>query len=750
MTAFRGDLRYEEAGLRELRQDGLHLSLAVVVVGAVLIFLASGVYIAYVGETPAYVALALVAVSVGVNRLAAWSVRLASAALVAGLVGAIALAIALFPSTPVILATLVVPVLVATVLLDTFGGLAAALGASGVIVATALRQPGSIPTEVPEITLGLCWLVLALTAVLWRSFHTVLYWSWASYAEAERRTAELRERQVELGRLNLSLNHAYERLEQAAAEIERAREVAETARRLKAEFAASVSHELRTPLNLVIGLSELMVVSPHAGAPELPEVYRADVEAIYRNACHISNLIDDVLDLSQIEAHRMGLLREWTSLRDVVAQATATVKTLFENTGLSLDVRLPDDLPPVFVDPVRIRQILINLLNNAVRFTEEGGVAIEARAEADQVVIDVADTGVGMPPEDLAWVFLEFWHAGEPMRGRRGSGLGLAVSKRFAELHGGNMWATSSRGRGSTFSLALPLGEKAVVQEAELAAPRWQRIEQQAPASPTVLLVDPEPETLRVFRRYLDGYQVVVAPDTPSVARLAGEPSIRAVIVGAPARRDAVQQALQHAAPAQPPARFPLITCALRTSKTIAQELGVLDYLVKPVSQQQLKRALRRFGRSPRDLVLVDDDPEMLHLLTRMVSALAPRCRVRTAPDGLRALDLLRERPPQGLLLDLLMPGLDGYGVLARMRQQPELAAVPVVAITARGAEDDGLVADALEISQVGGLRVGELTRWVRAGLDAPRAPDRPLDRAGAAPAPPAAPPASPASAGSR
>jgi len=231
------------------------------------------------------------------------------------------------------------------------------------------------------------------------------------------------------------------------------------------------------------------------------------------------------------------------------------------------------------------------------------------------------------------------------------------------------------------------------------------------------LLVDPEPETLRVFRRYLDGYQVVVAPDTSSVARLAGELTVRAVVVGAPALRDAVQQALQRTAPARPPARFPLITCALRTSKTIAQELGVLDYLVKPASQQQLKRALHRFGRSPRDLVLVDDDPEMLHLLTRMVSALAPRCRVRTAADGLRALDLLRERPPQGLLLDLLMPGLDGYGVLARMRQQPELAAVPVVAITARGAEDDRLVADALEISQIGGLRVGELTRWIRAGI---------------------------------
>jgi signal transduction histidine kinase/CheY-like chemotaxis protein len=715
-------LRHEDAGLSDLRRDALMRILGVLAICAFLLLLLSGIYISQVSVRPAYVALALAAITGLTARNTHHGVSVATTGLVLGLVGVIAGSIVLLPDAPV-MAGLCVPVLIATVLLGTPFGLATLLSGGALVVAVTVHYTSIPLAHVVMLTFGLAGLILVCSIVLWRSFYTVLDWSWASYAAAQERAAELRERQVELGRLNQSLILAYEHIRQTSAQVERARHAAEEARRLKAEFAASVSHELRTPLNLIIGLSELMVVTPHAGAPGLPDVYRADVEAIYRNACHISNLIDDVLDLSQIEAHHMGLLKEWRSLHDIVSEATATVRTLFENTGLWLDVRLPDDLPPLFVDPVRIRQILINLLNNAVRFTEEGGVTIGARLEDEQVVVDVIDTGVGIAPQDLPGVFQEFWRSGEPRRGRRGSGLGLAVSKRFAELHGGNMWVTSSPGRGSTFSLALPRGDKAVVHETDFATGFWQHLEQPTTDRPTILLVDPEPEELRVFQRYLDGYRVDVVSGAATVATLAEQTATRAIVVGTVARRDDVRRALQHGDPTQCGLRVPIITCGLRTSKTIAHELGVTDYLVKPVTHQQLQRALRRFGRTVRDLVVVDDDPEMLHLLTRMVSAIAPRCQVRTAVDGWQALDLLFDRPPSGVLLDLLMPGLDGYGVLARMKQDQRLATVPVVVISARGAEDNSLVTDTLEISQVGGLHVAELCRWIRAGLDVRQPP---------------------------
>ncbi|MGH7861292.1 MAG: sensor histidine kinase, partial [Candidatus Dormibacteraceae bacterium] len=436
------DSAHEEAGLSDLRRAALRRSLGLFLVVAFGILVLDGIYVATIGVGPSYLALALTAVVGLADRSLRAGLALASVVLTAGLVGVIVLAELIVPDAPTA-AALCVPILVATVLLGTWAG-GATLAAGGAAVAYVALRVGAMPASaVVMLTFGLGALVLAGAVVLWHSFYTVLDWSWASYVEAQQRGAELRQRQVELGRLNQSLVLAYEQIRQTSAQLERARQAAEEARRLKSEFAASVSHELRTPLNLIIGLSELMVVAPPSSAVDLPEVYRADVEAIYRNACHISNLIDDVLDLSQIEARHMGLLKEWTSLDEIVTQATATVMTLFDNTGLELEVVIPADLPPLFVDPVRIRQILINLLNNAVRFTEEGGVAIGARVDGNQVVIEVRDTGTGIPPQDLPGVFLEFWRSGEPRRGRRGSGLGLAVSKRFAELHGGNMWVTS-------------------------------------------------------------------------------------------------------------------------------------------------------------------------------------------------------------------------------------------------------------------------------------------------------------------
>jgi signal transduction histidine kinase/DNA-binding response OmpR family regulator len=744
LSAETRQLRHEDAGLGDLRGEALRSLLVVFLASAFVILLANGAFVDQIGVAPAYVALALAGVSGAAAGCLRWGVRLASGALVAGLVGVVALAVALIPSVSP-WAALGVPVLVATVLLGASAGAAALVLGSGLIGVVVLGSGAAGPGTVALTGSGLGGLMLACSIVLWRAFYTVLDWSWTSYEQAQRHASELRERQGELGRLNQSLVLAYEQLKQVTGQLERARQSAEEARRLKSEFAASVSHELRTPLNLIIGLSELMVVTPRTQVP-LPELYRADVEAIYRNACHISNLIDDVLDLSQVEAHRMGLLKEWTPLRRIVDEATATVRTLFENTGLTLSIQIPTDLPSLFVDPIRIRQILINLLNNAVRFTEEGGVTISARLEATRVVVDVADTGVGIAVEDLPGVFTEFWRSGEPRRGRRGSGLGLAVSKRFAELHGGNMWVTSERGRGSTFSLEIPLGDKSLVQDANLDRPRWQRLEQQVSAQPTILLLDPDADTLRVFRRYLDGYQVLPAPTASSVARFAGEKPVRAIVVRTAEQRDAVRRALEHAGLAEPARRFPIVSCALRTSAAMARGLAVSDYLVKPVGQPELRRALRRHGRGVRDILVVDDDPEMLHVLTRMIGALAPRCHVRVAADGWQAIDLLQQHPSQVVFLDLLMPGLDGYGVIAHLRRTPGLEAIPVVVITARGAEDDGLSSESLELSQSGGIHAGELIRWLRGALDPPRPPDLPT----AAPALPEALLESPVLAGSR
>src|SRR5581483_2122963 len=225
-------------------------------------------------------------------------------------------------------------------------------------------------------------------------------------------------------------------------------------RRIKAEFAANISHELRTPLNLIIGFSEILMSVPHgAGGRELSPSSRADVDVIYRNAKHLSNLIDDVLDLSQIDVGRMGLTKERADLRGIAAEAVTAIARLYEVRDLTLANEVPSDLPPVYVDRTRIRQVLINLLNNAARLTPSGGTTIRARVEENSVVVVVADTGVGIAPEDIPKVFEEFRQLdGTTRRAHDGSGLGLAICRRFVEMHGVAIWAESRPGTGTSFS----------------------------------------------------------------------------------------------------------------------------------------------------------------------------------------------------------------------------------------------------------------------------------------------------------
>jgi signal transduction histidine kinase/CheY-like chemotaxis protein len=700
----------DAAALTDLRVSALRaLALAAGCLGF-LIVVATGAFIGRLTQEIALIGFGLA--GVGVLTLATAPARpLAGAVLlIVGLFAAVAGGLLLFPSATTLAWAAVAAAPAATLVGRRVGLALLAVGCGATTLLAHGLGLGATTAALLGAALPLA--VFAVVSVLWRAIDTALGWAWSSYEEVQRRTAQLRERQAELLRVNRSIEHSYQRLEELTGQLERARRAAEEARRLKAEFAASVSHELRTPVSLIVGLSELMVM-PERGAPPLPSRYRAEVEAIYRNASHISNLVDDVLDLSQLEAHSLALVREWTSLADVVVEATSAVETLFRRTGVRLDVRLPADLPQLFIDPLRVRQILINLLNNAVRFTEVGEVTVSARLEQDQVVVEVADTGVGIDPADLPSVFRDFWRPGEPVRGRRGSGLGLAVSKRFAELHGGNMWVTSVRGRGSAFALALPIGERAIVSAVDLADPAWARIEERTDDRPVIAFVDADPAALRALRRHLEHFAITAVPSVRAAAALAGRSPLRAAIVRGEAQRAALERALRDTAPT-----LPIFACAFRTPRTIAQELGVSDYLTKPVSQAQLARTLRHLGADLRDVVVADDDQDLLRLLCRMVERRLPSCRVRPAANGLEALDLVGAERPDALLLDLRMPLLDGHGVIAALRSDARLASVPVVVLTARGAGDDGIAAPRIELSRAQGFSVAELARWVRLAVE--------------------------------
>jgi CheY-like chemotaxis protein len=366
------------------------------------------------------------------------------------------------------------------------------------------------------------------------------------------------------------------------------------------------------------------------------------------------------------------------------------------------------------VDRTRIRQVLINLLNNAARFTLTGGATIQAEGDGQSVVVSVADTGVGIPPDELPLIFKEFHRADDSKPGPYGGrGLGLTICRRFVELHGGSMWVESAPDEGSKFSFSLPVSPGVVAAPARDDWETWARVVAPHP-DPTVAVVAPDDPAADVFRRYLDGCHVVRVSDLRQAHRLAARTPLRALILATSdshARLPALDPDLSGLK------GVPVVVCPMRTRVNVNPDLRVAKYLVKPVDREQLREALASLPRKPLDVAIVDDDPEMIRLLSRMVRSLSRRYRITTASGGAEALERLQIRRPDVVLLDLLMPGIDGYRVMEQMKADSRLAEVPVVVITARGTEEELVIAGELAISRPEGLSVGEMMGYLRALL---------------------------------
>jgi CheY-like chemotaxis protein len=332
------------------------------------------------------------------------------------------------------------------------------------------------------------------------------------------------------------------------------------------------------------------------------------------------------------------------------------------------------------------------------------------------VVVSVVDSGVGIPPDAVPRVFEEFWQVNPRSPLRQGGGLGLAICKRFVELHGGSIWATSEVGVGSTFSFSLPLSGQVIARPWE--DNRDGRLADRNGAARRVVVLGEDEAAARTLRRYLDGFEVLVAANADEARPSLASGAPHAVVVTSPSGQEELRR-LQGAEAL--PARMPIIRCSLRTGRDAADSLGVAQYLVKPVMRDQLVRALGRLARRPRRALVVDDEPEMARLLARMIRSCAPRCRVVSARDGVEALALLRAQPPDVVFLDLLMPGLTGYEVLEQMRGDACLGAIPVVVVSAHGNEDEGVTCEELAISRAGGLSVGEMAHCLKSSIGALR-----------------------------
>jgi signal transduction histidine kinase/CheY-like chemotaxis protein len=528
-------------------------------------------------------------------------------------------------------------------------------------------------------------LINLITALaMWLASHNLymaVEWAMYSHAQAQESIAALRERRAELGQITAMLRGNQERMHYLNVRLEQARVAAEEAYRTKQHFVANVSHELRTPLNLITGFSEMMAFSPESyGGLRLPPTYREDVMEIYRSSKHLLGLVEDVLALAQLESGQMIVQRDWANLGAVVHEATDTLRPLIEAKGLRLEVEAKPEEPVVFVDAGRVRQVLLNLLNNAYRFTESGGIRVAMAQAGAEVVIQVADSGVGIPEQELPRIFEEFHSlSGGPSARRDGFGLGLSISRRLAEAHGGRLWAESQVGVGSTFFLALPLGQAPALNRPTLvrtAAPVAQES-----SKPVILAVSPHPLGDQ-YDRYLSEYRVVHT--TPQQALAAYERYLPvAVWVN---DTTTLAEPPRYLAPVLRVApTLPIIACRVPSSAETARQLDADLLLTKPITRDKLEEALRELaGDEPiRSVLVVDDDPRMVRLVERILMGLPePPERVIEACGGREGLELLLSEHPDLVLLDLAMPEVTGYDLLEAIRHNPATARQRIALIT--------------------------------------------------------------------
>jgi signal transduction histidine kinase/CheY-like chemotaxis protein len=474
----------------------------------------------------------------------------------------------------------------------------------------------------------------------------------------------------------------FSEIEVKSRQLAAARDAADEANRTKSSFLANMSHELRTPLNAIIGLSDMLASNTaRFGTDKALEPLRR----VHRAGTHLLGLINQILDLSKIEAGRLELHLERVNILPLVEEVIGTARPLAEQNKNRLSVECPGDLPPIEADAMRVRQILLNLLSNACKFTKDGSIILRVRPVAHQgqdcIAFAVADSGIGMTPEQLGRLFEEF-SQGDATTARQygGTGLGLAITRRLCQMMGGDVSVTSEVGKGTTFTVRLPVAAAVVV-----ARDQPSETGTDVPSGNCVLVIDDDATARDLIADYLRqaGFVVITAAGGAEGLKRAKDhhpiaitldvimPDIDGWTVLAALRGDPQL------------ADIPVVMATIVDERRQGMTLGAVGYLTKPIDGDKLVEIIRRYGApsGPTQVLVVEDDAMQRERVRSLLEP--PQWLVTEAENGRVALERLKDTVPDVIILDLMMPEMDGFQLVAALQQHPQWWRIPVVVVTA-------------------------------------------------------------------
>jgi PAS domain S-box-containing protein len=485
-------------------------------------------------------------------------------------------------------------------------------------------------------------------------------------------------------------------------ELVNAKREAEKANRAKSEFLANMSHELRTPLNSIIGFAEIL---KDGVCGELNEGQTESVIDIYESGKHLLRMINDILDLSKVEAGKMEPQLEEFSVADAINDVQSIIRDMANKKRLNLQIAVPKDLPNVYADMVKFKQIMYNLLSNAVKFTpERGSITIDSSFNGDEFLVSVTDTGIGIEHKNQEAIFDEFKQL-DSSRARQyeGTGLGLSLTKRLVELHEGRIWVESEGlGMGSKFSFTLPARKpdsefgphpRPLSTSGEGGNSEFGIISAQMPDYPkgkTILVVEDNVQAAQLLCIYLTeaGYNTVVATDGDKAVNMAREVKPFAITLDIMLPKKDGWQVMQELKSFQDTRGIPVIIISVIDDQSFGFSMGAVGYLIKPIDKNQLMCTLNKleFAAKGEDatpqILIIDDNLEDLKLLETILHG--EGFDVLSASGGALGIAKAIEEHPDLIVLDLLMPNISGFDVVQSLRGYPETRNIPIIICTVK------------------------------------------------------------------